>query len=74
MSKKAWVKLIVIAAAAILFVILTWQNAGKISEIQFLFFPQIEIPLILLMIIIFALGFVAGIFTAFKISADRKKK
>lgn len=73
MPKKAWIKLIVIAAAAVLFVVLVWQNAAESARFNFLFFEPIQIPQILLMVILFGLGFVAGIFTAFKVSSGQGK-
>ncbi len=73
MSKKAWIKLIGILIVVILFVILVWLNAGERARLHFILWRG-DFPLILLMIIIFALGLIAGIFTAFKVSAGKEKK
>ncbi len=72
MSKRAWTKLIVILVAVILFVLLIWRNAGQTAELDFLVRKD-DFPLIVLLVIVFALGLIAGIFTAFKVSADRER-
>ena len=74
MSKKAWIKLVVIALSVILLVTLIIQNRGENANLNFLFFSPIQIPQILLMIVLFGLGLVAGIFIAFKISGEKEPK
>lgn len=73
MSKKAWIKLVVIAVAVILSIILILRNADKRAEFDFIFFTR-EAHQIIMMLIIFALGFVTGIFTALKVMSEQKKK
>ncbi len=73
MSKKVWMKLIAVLAAVVLFVIIILQNAGQQPELTFLFWKG-RFPLILLLVIVFALGLIAGIFTAFRVSAQKEKK
>ncbi len=73
MSKKVWGKLVGLSVAAIVFVVLIWRNADKSAQFDFLLFTR-EIPQILLMIIVFALGFVTGIFTTFRISSKKHNK
>ena len=73
MSRKAWTKLIVILVAVILFVLLIWRNAGQSAELDFLIRKD-DFPLIVLLVIVFALGLIAGIFTAFKVSSDKEKR
>ncbi len=72
MSKKAWAKLVVIAVTVIVFVVLIFLNSGARAELHFILW-QGDFPLVLLMVILFGLGFVAGILTAFKITAKQEK-
>lgn len=73
MKKKVWAKLIGLSVAVILLVILILQNRGA-AQVKFLFFKTGQLPLSLLLAIVFLLGLVAGISVTFMISSREQQK
>lgn len=67
------VKFVVIAVLAILTLIVVFQNRQPVKT-EILFFDPIEMPLIVLLLLVSAIGFGLGAFTSGWVIMRRRKK